>query len=283
MRVLITGIEGFTGKFLSGYLSKAGFDIINLESNLLDPHSILHELKIKKPDYIIHLAGISSIDDKKINEMYLTHILGSRNLLSCLEASKLEIRNIFLASSANLYKSSGEEKINENSKIELKNDYAISKFAMENMAKLWLKKIPITILRFFNYTGPGQAKKFLIPKIISHFQENRKTIELGNVEVYREYNDIRNICEIYEKLINCSIPTGEILNVCTGNCYSISEIIKLVSSITNTEIEVIKNNAYIRENEPKYLRGDPKKLLSYIGEIKPISLKETLSFMLEYK
>jgi nucleoside-diphosphate-sugar epimerase len=283
MRILITGMHGFTGKFLSSYLSKIGNDVFNLESDLLDPQSILQELKRKKPDCVIHLAGISSIDNEDISGMYITHIIGSRNLLSCLEASKLELHNIFLASSANLYSNSGEEKIHENSKIELKNDYAVSKFAMESMAALWAKKIPITILRFFNYTGPGQTKNFLIPKIISHFQEGCKTIELGNLDVYREYNDIRNICEIYWKLINSSIPSGEVLNVCTGNTYSVSEIINMVSSLTNTKIEVLKSTKHARRKEPKYLCGDPKKLCQYIGEIQQISLHETLSFMLKYK
>ena len=79
---------------------------------------------------------------------------------------------------------------------------------------LWMDKLPIFIVRPFNYTGRGQDKKFVVPKIIDHFREKKTFIELGNIDVLREFNDIRFVSDIYTKLL-VTPPIGKIINICT--------------------------------------------------------------------
>ena len=217
--ILITGINSFTGNYLSGLLKRKGYKVYGsvykkqdesiknnyFYANLFDLDSIKELVENVKPDKVIHLAAISFVSHENINELYNTNLLGTRNLLSSLEQSNKKPEQIILASSANIYGNVENEMIDEKYPFKPLNDYAISKASMELMANIWKEKLPITILRPFNYTGIGQSKKFLIPKIIHHFQMKKKFIELGNIEVFRDFSDVRDVAEIYSEILDLNL------------------------------------------------------------------------------
>ncbi len=291
-RVLITGINSFTGFYLSKELQKKGYDtygsVYRKEDELLNKNYIYADLKNKnsiknlvetvKADKIIHLAAISFVQHKNINEIYDTNLLGTRNLLYALNECSKRPNSVILASSANVYGNSKEEAIDEKSPYMPMNDYAVSKVSMELMANIWKDKLPITITRPFNYTGIGQSENFLIPKIISHFKKKKKSIELGNLEIYRDFSDVRDIAEIYAELMEIN-PVGETFNLCSGSCISIKQIIEIISELAGYEIEIIKNKDFIRSNEIKFIKGSNHKLFKKIKKKEMKNIKETLYWM----
>jgi nucleoside-diphosphate-sugar epimerase len=160
------------------------------------------------------------------------------------------------------------------------NDYAVSKLAMEYMARLWMDRLPIIITRPFNYTGVGQASQFLLPKIVNHFKSGEKLIELGNIDVERDFSDVRMVAHAYRQLLELS-PAGETFNVCSGVAYSMNDVLVMMSEIAGYEIEVRVNPAFVRANEVQRLQGDDSKLKAVVGNLTTISLKETLRWMYE--
>jgi len=159
------------------------------------------------------------------------------------------------------------------------NDYAVSKLAMEFMAKLWLDKLPIFIVRPFNYTGVGQSPDFLIPKIVSHFNSGADHIELGNLDVWREFNDVRFVADVYRQLIELA-PVGQTINICSCKTYSLCEVISIAENITGHSIQVRVNTAFVRANEVTKLCGDNSLLQSLLGGIESYSFEDTLGWML---
>lgn len=275
MRTLVTGLSGFTGQYLKAELAAHGHEVVGLESDLTNALALADEVQRVQPDWVAHLAGISFVGHSDQNDFYRVNLLGTRNLLAALACCEKRPISVLLASSANVYGNSAEGVLYEDTPTNPANDYAVSKLAMEYMARLWLDKLPICVARPFNYTGAGQAESFLLPKIVAHFRQRAKVIELGNLDVWRDFSDVRAVAQAYRRLLEES-PIGVTVNICSGQIHSLREILAIVEQISGHKIEVRVNPAYVRANEVKTLCGDPSRLRSLIGPWQTPPLEETL-------
>lgn len=279
MKILVTGLEGFTGRYVELALKEAEHDVIEFKSDLTNADAVLDEIKSVTFDAVIHLAAIAFVGHGNANAFYHVNLLGTRNLLEALTKHAPKVKSILLASSANVYGNRTEGVLSEEAMPDPVNDYAVSKLAMEQMAKLYLDKLPLFFVRPFNYTGIGQEACFLIPKIVNHFKDKRDVIELGNLEVWREFGDVRNVAAIYQQLIERA-PVGQTLNICTGQSHSLLDVLEICQSISGHALEVKVNPLFVRDNEVKTLIGDPSKLRSLISSPPTLVLEDTLSWML---
>lgn len=274
-KVLITGINGFTGIHLEKYLIKNGYEVFgtalsfsdnpnHFSCDILNEEALYDVFKKIKPDYIVHLAAISYVEAKNKQNIYNVNIFGTLNLLEAISKLDYIPKKILIASSAAIY-GNIEGELVETLCPQPVNHYGNSKLVMENMAKAFFSKQNIIITRPFNYTGPGQENHFLIPKIVSHFKEKKTEIALGNIDVYREFNDVDYVVKCYLKLIESNLKS-EIINVCSGKGINIKTVISAMEKIANYQIQVNINPDFIRKNEIKELTGSNKKLVKAIGD-----------------
>ncbi|WP_121628362.1 NAD-dependent epimerase/dehydratase family protein [Poseidonibacter antarcticus] len=282
-KVLITGINSFTGKHLEKYLKEKNFEVVGTTSKTCDitnKEDIVNVLNKFKPNFIIHLAGISFAAHKNNEDFYKINTIGTTNLLDAILQTNLKVENIILSSSATIYGNQCKEVLDESLCPKPANHYGASKYSMECLASGYFNKLPIIITRPFNYTGIGQAQHFLIPKIVSHFKENKKEIELGNLDVKREFNDVNFVCEVYSKLL-ITKEKSQIVNIASQNPIALLDVIKLMNKISGYEIKVLVNPAFVRKDEIKTLCGSSKKLFELIGEIKIDKIENTLKGLYE--
>jgi nucleoside-diphosphate-sugar epimerase len=293
---LITGIAGFTGYHLVKDLLVRGYRVVGLDQavgdiqlpsaepvtsyqcDLMDRASLSELVQHIAPDVVVHLAAISFVAHGDAEAIYRINVAGTRNLLEALSSQEKKPSAVLLASSANIYGNSTVSLIDESVPPNPANDYAVSKLAMEYMARLWMDRLPIVIVRPFNYTGRGQAAQFLLPKIVRHFQHGKKIIELGNIDVERDFSDVRFVSRAYGELLQ-KVPAGQIFNVCSGNVYSIRDVLRMMAEIAGYEIEIRINPAFVRDNEVKRLEGCPEKLEAIMEGLPRITLADTLRWM----
>ncbi|MCF6281534.1 MAG: GDP-mannose 4,6-dehydratase [Candidatus Polarisedimenticolaceae bacterium] len=280
MRILVTGLDGFTGGYVQSELEENGDSVVGLSCDLTDQNAVMAEIAQVRPEAVVHLAGIAFVGHGDANLFYQVNLVGTRNLLEALAHEAPDVRRILLVSSANIYGNRSEGILSEEAIPDPANDYAVSKCAMEQMARLWIDRLPLFIVRPFNYTGVGQDEAFLIPKIVNHFQEKSAVIELGNLDVWREFGDVRAVAGIYRNLLDCC-PVGKVLNISTGLTYSLREVLALCEKITGHRIDIQVNPKFVRSNEVRVLTGDNSRLKSLLGELKFYSLEETLRWMLQ--
>lgn len=289
-RVLIFGIDGFTGNHLSAYLQDAGYEVYGTSYSRAndkifkvditykaDIDSVLREVV---PDFIIVLSGISFPAHGHNEDFYAINTIGAVNILDVLMHLNQNPKKIIMASSATVYGNQGLEVLDETLCPKPTNHYGASKYAMESLARNYFEKLNIIIARPFNYTGINQEDNFLIPKIVKHFKQKKQTIELGNIYVSREFNDVGYVCEIYKKLLESSI-SSEVVNISSNRGIKLLDVIDMMNEMAGYKIEVKINPDFVRKGEIKTLTGSCDKLFGLVGEVKQKEFKETLRDMLE--
>jgi nucleoside-diphosphate-sugar epimerase len=283
MKILLTGAAGFTGRFFMTAAKAAGHQVFVLQANLTDKSAVNDEVARAQPDAVAHLAAISFVGHADESAFYAVNVVGTTNLLAALSALPVRPSSVLLASSANVYGNCDASPINEEQAPAPVNHYAMSKLAMEHMAWTYQDRLPIVITRPFNYTGPGQAQQFLIPKLVSHFARKAEQIELGNLHVEREFNDVRMVCKAYLALLEYGVP-GQVYNVCSGQPFALQHVIDNLEKLTGHSMAIKVSPAFVRANEVHHLCGSPSKLLACLGNlggVKSYSLPDTLRWMLE--
>jgi GDP-6-deoxy-D-talose 4-dehydrogenase len=279
LRILLTGADGFTGRQFIRSAAAAGHETIELRADLTQPDGVRQEAGAVEFDAVLHLAAISFVGHTDDRAFYDVNLFGTLNLLQAIRATGRPLHKVLLASSANVYGNCEHSPIPETQTPAPVNHYAMSKLAMEHMARAHAGGLPLVITRPFNYTGPGQAPQFVIPKLVDHFRDRRPTIAMGNLHVQREYNDVRFVCEAYLRLLASPQALGT-YNVCTGVTYSFEQTLAALHRLTGHEIEVRVDPAFVRANEVDRLCGDPARLQQAIGALPAYSLEETLASML---
>lgn len=277
-RVLVTGLDGFTGQHLRKNLSDSGFDVIGLESNLVNREKVINEVNQISPEYVVHLAALSFSGEVRIRELYDVNVQGTINLLDALKNLRKCPTKIILASSASVYGNRAKDIAREDSELSPTNHYGCSKLAMECLAKTYFDKLPIIITRPFNYTGIGHEDIFVIPKIVNAYALGQKSIELGNLDVYREFNDVRDVTKAYCELLR-SPPKSHIVNICSGRSICLGEVIKKLNKISGITMQVNVNNDLKRTNEIKNLCGCNSKLKKIYKDSFIYNIEDTLKWM----
>ena len=296
-RILITGATGFTGRYLASQLSRLGHEVHGTiygeaaaivegasryhRVDLADPAALDRVVDQVSPTEVVHLAAIAFVGHREPDEMYRTNIVGTRNLLEALANATIRPRAVLLASSAQIYGNAHEGVLDENTPVSPANDYAVTKAAAELTARLYAKRVPLIIVRPFNYTGRGQSPDFLIPKIVDHVRSGATEIELGNLDVARDFSDVRGVVDAYVRLLKEPAAIDGTYNVCSGRATSIRHILDEVGRVSGRELRVKVNASFVRADEPSSLRGSAAKLESVIGRLRMPPLEETLRWMLE--
>lgn len=291
---IITGAAGFTARYITAILRDLGHQVIGMVqrgqsactncngsfvADLLDQNGLAAAFEEFQPDHVVHLAAIAQVNHADVAMMYATNIVGTRNLLDGLRSLTKTPQSILLASSANIYGNIGGI-IDEDMIPIPSNDYGVTKLAMESVASIYGDSLPLIISRPFNYTGVGQSEAFLIPKIIAAARRRQRQIMLGNLDVARDFSDVRCVADHYVRLLLEPSAVGETVNVCSGKTTTLRDLIVLVEKLSDNRFEIIFDPKLSRTGEVKCLQGNADKLARLIGPLKSIPLDDTLDWML---
>jgi nucleoside-diphosphate-sugar epimerase len=278
MRVALTGALGFTGAYVERALAEAGAGWVTLDADLTDPDAVAAEVDRTDFDRLIHLAGEAFVASRDWRRFYAVNQIGTMNLLAAIADRRPGTRCI-LASSAQVYDPAGSGLLAEDYPTRPHNHYAFSKLAMEICSRAFAGQIEIVVTRPFNYTGIGQQDRYIIPKIVDHFRRRAPVIALGNIDVRRDFGDVRSVAEAYAGLALAPSPP-DLVNICTGKLHSIRDILSIAQELTGHAPDVEVDPDFVRADDVAVLGGNPGRLIEALPGWRPREIGETLAWML---
>ena len=311
MKALITGVNGFAGSYLAEALLKAnclvtglvqpGTSLSNIstikdrlslfEVDLLDQDDLNKIISNISVDVVFHLAGASSVKEsfEQPGKYFAINVIGSLNLLASLRKSLPKSR-IILVASGEVYGESldSKKKIDENAPLLPKSPYGASKAAMDMLGRIYHKSTgqEIIIARPFNHIGPRQTDVFFVPAVarqIAEIVNKRKpaVIDLGDIEVYRDFTDVRDMVKAYIALAQKGSP-GKAYNICSGKRYLLRDIVNELIKLSKTRIEIKIDPARLRKSDIKDIKVDNSLIIKETGWKPTIKIDDSLTDIFKY-
>lgn len=252
--ILVTGSEGFIGRHLCQRLRTSGKTFLGIDlANGYDltDNQICHTL----PEFkvAVHLAARTFVPDSWKNPYSFFHT-NINTTLNILEACRIRKASLVLTSSY-VYGVPNTLPISEDHPLSALNPYAHSKLSAESLCKGFAQAadIPLMIFRPFNVFGPGQDERFLIPSILRQWKSGK--VLLKDSKPRRDYLYVADIVEAYFKSLIIPFKGTEVINLGSGNSYSVKDITESISRLM-PEQAIVEFTGEIRKNEIAETRAE---------------------------
>jgi GDP-4-dehydro-6-deoxy-D-mannose reductase len=311
MRVLVTGASGFVGGHLIEHLLERGDAVEGLSHSGRWPESLRHlggrvplrpldlagvpeaefagMIREARPEAIVHLAAQAN-PQKSVADPRATWALnlgGTLNLLESVKASGLGPR-VLLVGSGVSYGNPAEEHlpVSESCPLRPNNPYAASKAAADllGLQHHLAHGTDVLMARPFNHAGPRQPDSYVLATLAKQVAEVeaglKPEIAHGNLEIVRDFTDVRDIVRAYRLLLAKGRP-GEVYNVGTGRDVSLSAMLEMLRGLARSEVPARVDPARLRPVDQPRLLADASKLRAETGWEPAFSLERTLSDMLD--
>jgi GDP-4-dehydro-6-deoxy-D-mannose reductase len=307
VRVLVTGATGFAGRHLLAELSRRGLSAIPTgidvstpapESSqapvasgldLRDSEAIRGLVAEVRPDAVIHLAAQASAGASfgAQRETLEVNVGGTWNLLGALRDEAPAARLLVISSSDIYGPSTPESPHTETSPFDPRSPYGVSKAAQDLLAGIagTAYRLPTIRIRPFPHAGPGQRTQFALPAFAAQVAaiergEGEPVLRVGNLEVTRDYADVRDVVRAYADLLTRGEP-GEAYNVCTGRGMLLRHLVERLVASARVPIRIDVDPTRLRPTDLPHLVGDPGKLKAATGWRPEIDIDQTLADLLE--
>lgn len=309
MTVLVTGADGFAGRYLVRHLLTAGHRVVaaigpggtppeewipaglpgTVEArtlDLTDPASI-EALAREAGDAIVHLAAVSSGRAARSDpgRAWLVNTTGTALLCDALARRPSPFRGrLLVVSTAEVYGAGVERALVEEDPIVPCSPYAATKAGGEIAAlEAWRRTgLDVVIARAFPHTGPGQPQLFAIPAFLDRLNAARRsggaTVKTGNLTPVRDYLDVRDVVRGYEALLEVG-TSGEVYNIASGAGIALSEVFQQLAGLVGVVVKPETDPALLRPGDIPHLVGDSSKLRNASGWVPAVPFHQTLRDM----
>jgi len=298
-RVLVTGGAGFIGSHLVDRLLDDGHEVIVLDNFATGRHENLvqhqgHErLRVHQVDvadaellqpyfmeveWVFHLAALADIVPS-IQQPLRYHRVNVDGTVAVLEAARSSgVKRFVYTASSSCYGFPDEFPTPETAPIRPMYPYALTKYLGEQYVMHWNRvyKIPSVSLRLFNVFGSRSRTSGAYGAVFGVFLAqklaNKPFTVVGDGTQTRDFTFVTDVVDALV-LVAKSELEGEVLNIGSGNTYSINYLAELLGG----DVTYIPK----RPGEPDCTFADIRKISKMLGWWPRVSFEEGVRIMIE--
>ncbi len=297
MRILVTGASGFAGGWLVRELASAGHEPLPAppsgDLDLTTPGAAQALVAELRPDATAHLAAVSfgPAAERDPERAMAVNVAATASLVEALVRAGLT-GPVLIASSSEVYGAPAptDLPITESAPIRATRWYGRSKVEQERAAiHAADSALPIVISRAFNHTGPGQRSDFAIPALarraIAARRDGRGSIRAGNLDVRRDFSDVRDVARAYRLLLERAAKAGDepggrqpvVANVASGSSHAMRAILAMIAAAIGTTVDPEVDPTLVRPDDPPEIVGDSSLLRRLTGWSPTIPFERTIA------
>ena len=308
MKVLVTGADGFVGRWLIRRLLDDGREVYGavrpsepqradgltpeeracvrwLPLEITDTQSVRQCVDLPY-DAIVHLAAVSSgaIALRDPGVAWDINAGGTARLVHVLAEARRKDRAdpvVLVVSTGEVYGLGQSVPRRETDPLAPVSPYAASKLAAEVAAlEAWRRSgLRIVVARSFAHTGPGQEVGFVIPAFAQRLLFARKigapVVKVGNLEPVRDLLHVQDVVDAYVRLIRQG-EAGEVYNVASGQGSRLEDVLFQMAGLLGIRAIPEADPELMRSADIPHLVGDYSKLRAATGWSPRRALDDTL-------
>jgi UDP-glucose 4-epimerase len=316
MKALVTGGAGFIGSHLAEALIERGDEVYVLDDLSTGSIENIERLKgargfhytidtvmnepstaelVDRVDVVVHLAaavGVRLIVESPVHTIE-TNVHGTETVLKLANKKK---KRVLLASTSEVYGKSADVPFREDSDLVMgpttkgRWSYACSKAIDEFLALAYYKerKLPVTVVRFFNTVGPRQTGRYgmVIPNFVRQALAGSPITVFGDGSQSRCFTDVSDVVRALLGLMDHEGAIGEVFNVGSQQEISILDLARKVKAKTKSASEIVLvpyEKAYEEGFEDMQRRiPDIGKIGKLIGYAPKVSLDRILERVIDH-
>jgi len=296
---LITGGAGFIGSHLAERLIARGDNVIVIDNLVTGSLEHLTQLATNRQfqfhqadvaddsaiaplfegiDHVYHLAAMADIVPS-INDPMTYHRANVDGTISVLEGARAAgVKRFLYVASSSCYGIPDDYPTPETAPLRPMYPYALTKSIGEQYAMHWWQTyaLPVISLRLFNVFGPRHRTTGTYGAVIGVFLAQKLAGEpftvVGDGTQTRDFTFVDDVVDAMLAAIDSNI-SGEILNVGSGNTYSVNRLTELLQG----DVVYVPK----RPGEPDCTFADISKIKKELDWSPKVSLEEGVAALLE--
>lgn len=319
MKVLITGITGQDGIFLTHLLLK-NYNKINIvgttrsslnsrfykqiqikeisknqsleikQIDLMNYNEVSEFVKNFKPDFIYNFSGPSSVYESLYNKNIEIEI---KTIFHNLTSSVINSRyfpNFFQASSSEMFGNNNiKGALVEESPFHPNSPYAKAKLKNHKLVKKFYKEYDWKIYSgiMFNHESEFRSDDYLFMKIINSAYKIKsgklENVTIGSTEIIRDWSYAGDIVDGIHQLVTEGSHDSYVLG--SGEGTKIGNVVKIVFDFfdLNYKNHLIIDDSLLRENDPISIISNPKRINKDVGWSSTLKVEEIIEKIIKFK